>query len=496
MRFKKAGLSLMLSSIMIFSTVGSAFAISNPLSYSGSMEKMQQLKVIDKATKGEDGLVTRGQLAKAIAIADGLSSTASNLNGTTIFPDIAANGALSGYVNGVVGIGLMFGTPDGLFHPEQYVTMAEMDTIMVRMLGYTDTDAELAKLSWPNNYIQQAYKLGLTTDIATNKSDKLTYKVAAVMFDRLFSTLIKDSQTVYFSDKYFEDEYLNTDITGTLKEVTVVGNSKTSDNLSDNQVLLAINGIPSTTPYTVNSNAGDVELGVKYKLYIDGANITKVSVTENSTENYAVTSVTSSLIAYKDDNDVAHTMSLPKANLYYYHGAYVDYAVAVKAVKAYSSIILTNKSDNSGYDYGVIIDPNYGAPQIYKADNAGLLSQIKNTKYSYIYRSSTMNGSDYIKEYNLNAYDVVYFVSDIWNKNTFIYVNDKVVIGTITAFTPDMINPTGLTINGVNYEFSKYFNKSRINNYDGNIGSFSTNVTIRDFKTLLLGLDGKIVDIY
>ena len=101
-----------------------------------------------------------------------------------------------------------------------------------------------------------------------------------------------------------------------------------------------------------------------------------------------------------------------------------------------------------------------------------------------------------IQESDLNAYDVVYFVSDIWNKNTFVYVNDKVVLGTITAFTPDMLNPTGLTINNVNYTFSKYFNKARLNNYDGSIGNFLTNVKVKDFKTLVLGVDGTIVDIY
>ncbi|MGK0469363.1 hypothetical protein [Clostridium sp.] len=492
MKFKKVGLSLMLAGVMMFSTVSSTmvFASARPISYSGSMEKMQQLKVIDKPIKSEDELVTRGQLVKAIAIADGLTSTATNLNGTTIFPDIAANSDLSGYVNGVVGVGLMFGTPDGNFHTEKYVTMAEIDTIMVRLLGYTDTDPELAKLQWPNNYIQQAYKLELTTDITARKNDKLTYKVAAVLFDRLFSTLIKGSQTEYFSDKYFSDEYLNTAITGTLKEVKVVGNSKTSDGLLNNEVYLVGQGLTDLTKYTVNSDAGEVELGVKYKLYIDGSNITKVSVTENSTEKYAVTSVASSLIAYTDENDVAQTMTLPKADLYYYHGEYVDYEVAVKAIRAYSSIILTNKSDNSGYDYAVIVDANFGAPQIYKNDNVKLLEQLKTTKYSHIYRGAN------IQESELNIYDVVYFVSDIWEKNTFIYVNDKIEIGTIKAFTPDMLNPTELTMNDKKYEFSKYFNKARLNNYDGNINNFLTNVNVDDFVTLILGVDGKIVDIY
>ena len=461
------------------------------IGYAASIEKMQQLKVMDAPSGGDiNGAVTRGQLVKAIAIAKGLSSATSNLNGTTIFPDIAANSDLSGYVNGVVGSGLMFGMPDGYFRPEQFVTNAEADTIMVRMLDYTDADPELTKLTWPNNYIQKAYTLKLTTDMIMNKSNKLTYKVEAVLLDRLFGTLIKGSQTAYFSSLYFEDQYLNTDITGTLKEVEVIGNSKTSDNLNDNQVLLAINGVPSATLYTLNSNAGDLVLGVKYKLYIDVNNITKVSVKENSTENYAVTSVASTLIAYKDDKNLAKTMTLPQASLYYYHGVPVDYQVAANAVKAYSSIILTKKSDNSGYDYGVIIDPNFAAPQVYKADNARLLEQIKNTRYAYIYRGAN------IQESNLNAYDVVYFVSDIWNKNTFIYVTDKVVNGTITAFLGEALNPTGVTINKIDYKFGKYFNKAKLNNYDGSIGNFITNVNINDYKTLLIGVDGKIVDIY
>lgn len=487
MKFKKVGLSLILAIVMMFSTVSYAivFASARPISYSGSIEKMQQLKVIDKSIKSEDELVTRGQLVKAIAIADGLASTASNLNGTTIFPDITANSDLSGYVNGVVGLGLMFGTPDGYFHPEQYVTMAEIDTIMVRLLGYTDED--LTKLTWPNNYIQEAYKLELTTDIALKKNDKLTYKVAAVLFDRLFSTLIKGSQTEYFSNKYFSDEYLNTDITGILKEVTVVGNSKTSDDLLDNEVYLAGQGLASLTKYTVNSDAGDIELGVKYKLYIDGVNITKVSVKENSTENYAVTSVSGSKITYMDDNDVAKTMILPKASLYYYHGAYVEYEVAAKAVRAYSSIALTKKSDNSGYDYGVIVDPDFGKPQVYMSDNhnSKLLNEMRNTKYDYIYRGGKPQGP------YLSNYDVVYFVSDIWNKNAFVYIYHENVSGTITAFIPNLLNPTGLTIDKVNYKFGKYFNRAKLNNYDGSRGI----IRVNDSKILILGIDGTIVDI-
>ena len=490
MKIKKLNLRLMVISIIMFSTVSSSLVFANTVDYSSSIEKMQKLGVLDKPSRDVNAAVTRGELVKSIAIADRLTSTSSNLNGTTNFPDITANSDFSGYVNGVVGLGLMYGMPDGYFHPEHEVTNATADTLMVKLLGYTDTDSELSKLVWPDNYIQEAFNLKLTTDMVMKRNDKLTYKVEAVLLDRLFDTLIKGSTTQYFCDKYFTDQYLNVDITGKLVEATIIGNSKTSDALGDNQVYMTVQGLPDKVKYTVNNNAGNLELGVKYKLYLDGTTITKVSVKENSTENYAVSSISGSIIAYKDDKDVSNTVTLPQDSLYYYHGVSVDYDAAVKAVRSYSSVVLTKKSDNFGYDYGVIIDANFGEPQIYKADNAKLLNQIKNTKYNYIYRNAN------IQEASLDAYDVVYFVSDIWNKNTFIYVNDTVVIGTITDFTPNILNPTGVTINKISYTFSKYFNKAKLNKYDGSIDSFLSNSVVNDFKTLVLGVDGTIVDIY
>ncbi|MFT5873449.1 MAG: hypothetical protein ACI8WT_002394 [Clostridium sp.] len=272
--------------------------------------------------------------------------------------------------------------------------------------------------------------------------------------------------------------------TGAIAEYTILGNYKTSDNLADNEV------ITDKGTMTYKDGVGPLEIGAKYQLYVDGTIITEIDKKENSVENYAVTSVSGSTIAYSDNNNIAKTMTLPKASLYYYHGVSVDYDIAAKAVRAYSSIVLTKKSDNSGNDYVVIIDANFGEPLVYRPDNSKLINKLKNTKYAYIYREAN------IQESELNVYDVVYFVSDIWDKNTFIYVYDKIEMGSISAFIPDMINPTGLTINDVDYTFSKYFNRARLNSYDGSIGNFLTNIKVDDFETLILGIDGKIVDIY
>ncbi|WAG65472.1 S-layer homology domain-containing protein [Clostridium estertheticum] len=739
MKIKKSLLGIVLMFSMLINVIVPNFAFATTLDYNTSVAKMKQLGIIDSTVTNVNKKMTNGELIKAMAVADGLGDSAASLRGKTIFPDVASGSVLSGYVNAVVGEGLLYGTNDGYFHPASSATYQDICVNMVRLLGYSKSDLTG---SFPINYIKKASDLELTDKLNLRTTDTISINAAAVMFDRLLSTQVKGSTTkenfsqasnlytdciiqddsdsydnladneiltdkgimtisainkkkiqvgptfrvriedgqitkvygelratesvtvntvlgnVVYYDKngaqtsmtlpsgisyYYHgvkqdyanlnsilvpnmsiiidnsDKVLNgyavitdpiyskpelgrdfntksdtlgditfdpdtkimkngkvitkeeigdrdvvysvTDINGnnryilvtsnyiegnitefitssdatnaievdkksytysknmdisnlssfktgdlisvmlghdgkvvgiksieqkigSMGEYLILGNLKTSDKLADNQV------ITDKGTLTVKDGLTPLEIGVKYQLYVSNNMITKIDRKENSTEKYSVTSVASPLIAYTDDVGTAKTMTLPKASLYYYHGVSVDYEVAAKAVRAYSSIILTKKSDNVGYDYAVIVDANFGEPQVYKADNVKLINQFKNIKYNYIYRNAN------IQETDLNAYDVVYFVSDIWNKNTFVYVYDKVKVGTIKAVTPDILNPTGVTIDNVNYTFSKYFNKARLNNYDGSIDSFLTEVKVDEFKTLILGIDGTIVDIH
>lgn len=492
MKLKKSKISFVLVITMLFTLIGSTMVSADTLDYSNSLSRMQELGIIDSSLTDINSVVTRGQLLKSIIAAEGLNTTAENSQGSTIFPDVQPYSDLSGYVNAGLNIGsslgvnqgVVYGTPSGDFQPDKAVTYGEACTMMVRLLGYADTDKELQTASWPNNYIQEAATLNLTTDISLKKYSQLTLGAEAVLLDRVFDSLMKKTATST-QDKFFSDNYFgDSTVTGTLKEVKILGNSKTSDNLLDNQILTDLG------TFTLNIGVKTPEVGGKYKLYVDGTNVTKVTAKENTLQGYAVKNAASGLILYTDSDNTTKTMTLPQANAYYYHGSYVSYATAAKSIQSYSSIVLAKSSDNSGYDYGIIVDPNFGKPYVYKNDNTELQNMFKNTKYDYMYRDAN------ITEAQLNAYDVVYFVSDLWNKNTFVYVNDKTAIGTITAFVGGLTNPTGVTINGKTYTFSPYFDKTRLNNYDGNIGNFVSNTNVGDFRTLVLGVDGTIVDMY
>ena len=106
---------------------------------------------------------------------------------------------------------------------------------------------------------------------------------------------------------------------------------------------------------------------------------------------------------------------------------------------------------------------------------------MDDSEYSFVYSNEMYTQNTLSVNYN----DVVYFVSDIWNKNRYIYASRKSAFGDIDGFTPNKINATSIKINGTTYEIGKYFDKNKLEKY------YSGN-----FIKVILGEDGSIVDIY
>lgn len=529
MKLKKSRVSLMLALAMLFIIIGASMVSAETLDYSLALTRLQGLGIIDSSVTDSNKIVTRGEFIKSIVIAEGLSNTAKNSKGTTIFPDIDPNSELSGYINAGLNLGtkqginqgVVYGTPNGTFQADKAVSYGEACTMIVRLLGYKDSDEELQRVSWPNNYIQEASTLDLTEGITLNKNDKLTLGVEALMLDRLFDSVMKKSSSTE-SDKFFSDNYYSdTTVTGKLVEALILGNSKTSDNLSENQILT------DTGSYTLKRGVTAPEIGGKYKLYVDGTVITKVSPKENTLVNYAVLVASASTIKYTDGNGLSKTMSLPRASAYYYHGENVDYDGAARAIQPYSSIIIS-KNGNGDNDYMLIIDPIYSKPLIYtngiRFEKDKIKDLIGDTNYLYINK----NGSKADADDYLETGDLIYFVSDLWDKNRFVYINNNVIYGMVTSILPSKFSPTSVVVTrGIEsgsssttietttdtsdrdkitttttknssvsnisstYTFSEYFNRTRLINED-----FDNVLNVNQGVYLVLGVDGKIVDIY
>lgn len=108
------------------------------------------------------------------------------------------------------------------------------------------------------------------------------------------------------------------------------------------------------------------------------------------------------------------------------------------------------------------------------------LNEIQNSEFKYIYRNEMYTENPY----SINDKDIVYFVSDIWNRDRYIYANNIVVNGYVQDFTPNKVNASSVKVNNQTYELSKYLDKTKLKNY-----------YTGGFIKLYLGVDGKVVSV-
>ena len=100
---------------------------------------------------------------------------------------------------------------------------------------------------------------------------------------------------------------------------------------------------------------------------------------------------------------------------------------------------------------------------------------------------ATLKTGESITIRQIKDLDVVYQVSDVTMSKKYILVIDNKVTGKITGILPNKFAPNTVQLGGKDYQLGQYFNMSRLNS---TTGSFR----IDDSVTLLLGYDGKVVD--
>ncbi|MDP4092714.1 MAG: S-layer homology domain-containing protein [Bacillota bacterium] len=190
---KKLFSIVLIAAILCFSTGAYAayYDVPSSASYAPALNRLSSLGIIGGDASGlfnPTSILTRDQFAKMIVIASGQDSLAQSLMGSTIFPDISSNGWSSGYINAAVKKGLLNGMSDGKFHPSDPITFAQVCTILVRALGYTDQDVQGL---WPKNYIQMASSLNLTSGINLTANQGVPRWAAVQMVSRLLDTNVK-----------------------------------------------------------------------------------------------------------------------------------------------------------------------------------------------------------------------------------------------------------------------------------------------------------------
>lgn len=163
------------------------------------VEVLQMMGVVEGSGNGKfmpDAPLTRAQFTKMAVLIEGKADEVEGYKYYTIFPDVKSSHWASGYVNlAVRGEEKMIaGYSNGTFAPDENITYGQAVTILMRLLGYADSDVGMV---WPTGYLNAAKSIGLTDGISLAGDAQISRGEAAQLFVSLLSTEMKDGSATY-----------------------------------------------------------------------------------------------------------------------------------------------------------------------------------------------------------------------------------------------------------------------------------------------------------
>lgn len=416
--------------------------------------------------------LTRAEFCKLAVTAMGIDD-ASPYASYTIFPDVHASHWAARYVNAALRHPdfkdnyIIRGYADGTFGPDRQLTYGEVCTMLLRMLGYKESDIGPF---WPADYIAQANALGLTQGVSIKDAKTpVTRADAATM---LLNTLGTSTR----SDGQEGSPLISRVSSSTVENCILLETSETDSSLAADEALFYENGTLSA-----RKTAGKLDrslIGVYGTLVIgkkgDNVAVGVVPDTASRQETYEVVNAAADRIVtktgtFRPNRDTPTYISrdssaedsklkslaevwssiLPGDSLHAYYNEYGS--LALLAVLPGTSISHANT-----FVYGI-------------ATSANIPSEYKIVK----------NGA-VIDPSGLKKYDVV--TLDAANKQAL--VSDTRVSGRYSEGGPTVSYPQ---------EVKVYGNSFRISD---SAAAFFKDMKLKDYITLLFDADGNVAAAY
>ena len=144
----KKALTVLLAVAMMFCFSATAFAAqfndvdNNSKVAKDAINKVAALGIVDGYDDGgfhPGDTITRAEFAKMADIASGLKDSAKQMEGVNSeFTDVKTGVWYTGWVNLASAQGYVKGYENGTFGPNNTITYAEVVTVLMRLLGYSD----------------------------------------------------------------------------------------------------------------------------------------------------------------------------------------------------------------------------------------------------------------------------------------------------------------------------------------------------------------------
>lgn len=415
--------------------------------------------------------LTRAEFCKLAVTAMGIDD-ASPYASYTIFPDVRASHWAARYVNAALRHPefkdnyIIRGYADGTFGPDKPLTYGEVCTMLLRMLGYKESDIGPF---WPADYIAQANALGLTRGVSLRDAKTpVTRGDAATM---LLNTL----GTATYANGTEGEPLISKVSSSTVKNCILLETGETDSSLASDEALFFENG----TLGTARKTAGPLDrslIGVYGTLVIGkkGENVAVgvVPDTASRQETYKVTSTAA-------DRIVTETGTFrPDRTTPTYISGTTQTGNSEKGLTPLSEVwssILPGDTLNAYYnEYGTLtllaVLPNTSTVSantfVYGlATSANIPAEYKIVKNGAI-----------IDRSGLKKYDVV--TLDAAKKQAL--VSDTRLSGRYKAGTPTVSYPQKVEMYGNSYFISD------------NAAAFFKDIKLKDYITLLFDANGSV----
>ncbi len=424
-------------------------------------ETLSVAGVIDGMGDGSfhpEGGLTREQFAKiAVCILGDREKAAASL-AATAFTDVSPDSWARGYISYVAEKGIISGYPDGSFGGSQVLTYAQAATVLLRCLGYTDSEIGF---HWPADYVNKAETLGIGKGLGLSANDSIDRGQAAVM---VYNAL--------FTEMNGSDEKLI---------------SKTGLTVYEDAVLY---GVSTADPSVMETSQGSFETAAD-AIGLDGAagkqgdlyvNKDKklVLFRDNGRESMEIVITASLRNAAKGTVDISYSggaVSIPYGGTVYHDGGKVTALDAADAMTIGSTMNIYY-DDDGRFSSAVLNSYVMEGPFTVTQDYGQIYDLFDIASAPSVIRRGVAASLE-----DIARFDVVYYS----RANNTVYAYSDKVSGIYEKASPLKSAVTKVTVSGKEYELAS---ASAMNKLNESPGAFA----IGDYITLLLDRDGKVAD--
>lgn len=148
------------------------------------------LHIIDK--KDADKTVTRGDAAGIVVRLLGYDDA--NMESGDIFDDVGSSDKNAAAIYTAWRLGLISGTEDALYEPDEPVTYVQLAKMIVQGLGYEQDALNLG--GFPTGYLVAAGKMGLDKGVAIEDQEKLDGRTVAQIVENALNTVMYPQENI------------------------------------------------------------------------------------------------------------------------------------------------------------------------------------------------------------------------------------------------------------------------------------------------------------